>query len=199
MSNKHTETRLQECYENRKKNVVPPPNLQEAILANAKQTKPSIWKWVSWQYAMGIFVAVIIFGWNRNDAPLQTNEQYSVVATYNTDHTTTYYHDVTFLSADQNDVKNIKENAHYQQYLAAIESLKDKRKLPGIVKSIDNEIVIQVCDVGVFQLSREMVNHLLHAPSHSQMVAGKAVYLMADENGFITAIENRDSLQQCPS
>lgn len=199
MSNKHIETRLQECYENRKKSIIPPPNLQEAILEKAKQTKPSIWKWVSWQYAMGLFVAVVLFGWNKNADLPKNSEQYSVVATFNTDHTATYYHDVTFLSAGQNDEQNLKDDAHYQHYMAAIESLKDKRKLPGIVKSIDNEIVIQVCDVGVFQLSREMVDHLLTSPGKNQMVAGKAVFLMADKNGFITGIENRNSIQQCPS
>lgn len=196
MKEKHSEAQLQDCYEQQKSQISPPPALTEAVLNHANNTQKTPWRWLNWQYAAAMFIAVIVFGFNKNSATMPTGDTYVISATMDDHKQVTYYHDVQ-LQIQPDSRKS--QPQHYQQYVASLAKLADNRRLSGVVQSIDDELVVQVCQVGVFQLSPEMVRNLLKTDSAPVMYVGTSIFLNTDSNGFIQSIESQSSPYQCPS
>lgn len=193
---KHTESQLQESYQNHKDKIKPPSSLYDNIIHTAAQQRPSPWRWFRWQYAMAIFFIVIAVGWNKSPVAPYDDGHYTISSGYDKTQQVVYYHDIaleyTASSADKN-------HQAEQQYLSAIAGLKNTRKLVGVVQSIDDDMVIRVCDIGVVQLSKRVMGQLRLQESKQILVAGNSVFLFTDKNGYITAIKPDHSAQQCPS
>lgn len=200
MSDKHNETVLQECYNKRKQQNPAPSELHEQIMARAKTEQRSPWRWLSWQYAAAMFVVVIAYGMSKQPNLEANADSYSISASINDRNQVTYYHDVQLQVAQHPKQPSTSSQAtHYQQYIASLAKLDDQRKLAGVIKNIDKKLVVKVCNVGVFEISKAMANALLKNAPDNTFYVGNSVFLNTDKNGFIQSIENNHSGAQCPS
>lgn len=192
MSEKHTEQVLQELYVKRKAQVNVPKQLNDKVLTYARQTKSPIWRWLNGPAIVSAFILVIVFGIQRNTDMTDQTSIYTVSQGINSDSEVIYYHDVHIQTNEASNNKTLADDAQYEQYLAALSGLSDRKSLQGIITVNDDVVVIKVCDLGLVQLSHDILKQLGTKETINAFEIGAPVTLLADNRGRFQQILNSD-------
>lgn len=188
MSEKHSEQVLQELYLKRKADKKAPAQLNEQVLTYARQTKPSIWRWLNAPAISAAFLLVIVFGVQRNTSVTEQTPIYTVHQGISNESEVIYYHDVHLQSNKVNGNKKLDNNAQYNQYLTALSGLEDNKTLQGFITVNDDVMVIKVCDLGLVQLSQDVMQQLDQNQTINTLKVGTPVMLLADNSGHFQQI-----------
>lgn len=192
MSEKHTEQVLQELYLKRKAQVTVPKQLNDKVLTYARQTKSPIWRWLNGPAIVTAFILVIVFGIQRNTDMTDQSSIYTVSQGMSSESEVIYYHDVHIQTNQASNNKKLADDAEYEQYLAALSGLSDRKSLQGIITVNDDVVVIKVCDLGLVQLSHDILKKLGTKEAINALEIGSPVTLLADNRGRFQQILNSD-------
>jgi hypothetical protein len=193
MSEKHSEQVLQELYLKRKAHTKAPKQLNDQVLNYARQTKSPIWRWLNGPAISAVFLLVIIFGIQRNTDVTSQAPIYTVSQGISSESEVVYYHDVHLKTNDVNHNKKSESDAQYNQYLTALSELKDRKSLHGFITVNDDVMVIKVCDLGLVQLSQDVMKLLDKSETINTFEIGAPVTLLADNSGRLHQIINSDN------
>lgn len=196
MSNKHSEQLLQELYEQDKQGSVLPSSNKQNILNYAKQRQGSAWRLATWRVATALLVVVVgVAHWLK---PASSNVYYNVSTSSVGGAEQTFYHDIVYKQTKKKvSIEKSKPTANdaYKTYLASLDNLKNRQQFLGRVTRVNNETVIQVCQLGFIQLSSELLAQISSDP----LQIGQPVQLVANDNGIITQITGVEKGEFCPS
>jgi len=193
MSEKHSEQVLQELYLKRKAHTKAPKQLNDQVLNYARQTKSPIWRWLNGPAISAVFLLVIIFGIQHNTDVTAQAPIYTVSQGISSESEVVYYHDVHLKTNDVNHNKKSENDAQYNQYLTALSELKDRKSLHGFITVNDDVMVIKVCDLGLVQLSQDVMKQLDKSETINTFEIGAPVTLLADNSGRLHQIINSDN------
>jgi hypothetical protein len=193
MSEKHSEQVLQELYLKRKAHTKAPKQLNDQVLTYARQTKSPIWRWLSGPAISAAFLLAIVFGIQQNSDITDPVSTYTVSQGLSSDLEVVYYHDVHLKTNDVNHNKKSANDAQYNQYLTALSELKDRKSLHGFITVNDDVMVIKVCDLGLVQLSQDVIKQLDQNEKISTLEIGSPVTLLADNSGRLHQIINSNT------
>jgi hypothetical protein len=193
MSEKHSEQVLQELYLKRKAHTKAPKQLNDQVLAYARQTKSPIWRWLNGPAISAAFLLAIVFGIQQSSDITDPVSTYTVSQGLSSDLEVVYYHDVHIQTNDVNHNKKSANDAQYNQYLTALSELKDRKSLHGFITVNDDVMVIKVCDLGLVQLSQDVMKQLDKSETINTFEIGSPVTLLADNSGRLHQIINADN------
>ena len=200
MTNKHSEQQLQELYQIRKNQHKAPLELKESIRQHAKRQKASLWRWLNWQNALAFCCLVVVLGHLSKRPNDDSAATYTVSQGFNTDNQSVYYLDVNYLASDDDNesLASIEQqDKEHQDYLNSLAQLSNSRQLRGKVKRVDDELVIEVCQLGLVQISSQIVQQLRQQGVLHPLDPGQDVVLLADQQGWILGIEKAPSGPVC--
>ncbi|GHB71073.1 hypothetical protein GCM10008107_20730 [Psychrosphaera saromensis] len=193
MSEKHSEQVLQELYLKRKAHKKAPKQLNDQVLSYARQTKSPIWRWLNGPAISAAFLLVIVFGIQQNSDISDPVSTYTVSQGFSSDLEVVYYHDVHLQNNDVNHNEKSAGDAQYRQYLTALSELNDRKSLHGFITVNDDVMVIKVCDLGLVQLSQDVIKQLDQNEKISTLEIGSPVTLLADNSGRLHQIINSNT------
>ena len=198
MTNKHSEQTLQELYQARKHSHQAPNELKDDIMRTARQQKTSPWRWFTVPSAIAFCCLVVILGhWSRPD-PQQPAPTFQVSQTLNEDNQSVYFIEVA-LRQDERPTKQTmaKLDTAQQKYQSALAQLKQGQQLRGTIREIGDGLEIQLCQLGVVQISEQIVQQLREQGLLKRLEPGQEVLLLANQEGRIFSIEQVPSGPKC--
>ncbi|NVK25660.1 MAG: hypothetical protein HWE10_12090 [Gammaproteobacteria bacterium] len=206
MTKPHQEQLLQELMAKSKQQSALPNDVKSKILRHAKNSQFPLAFMLRWQ----TICAAVLIGWLWFDASRSNLPTYSVTKSYSDNNQLVYYHQVKYLSTPKvelakTDVEslNLTEDPEYFSYLASIDKVKNGNRLTGIVKKSEQEVVIEICQVGLIKLAPSVIQALDSPAIINNLKVGQNITLLADNRGKLFGIEpNRNSannLNQCAS
>ncbi len=190
MSDKHTEQVLQELYLKRKTQTEVPSQLNDKVLTYARQTKFPVWRWLNGPAISACVILLIVFGIQHNNQTDNSSSVYTVSQGVNGGSQVIYYHDVHLKSSKVTKSQKSANEVQYQQYLTALSRLDDRKSLQGIITVNEDVVVVKVCDLGLVQLSRDVIKQL---DTIQTLEIGAPVTLLADNQGRLQKIINLDT------
>jgi len=188
MSEKHSEQVLQELYVKRKAHTKAPKQLNDQVLTYARQTKSPIWRWLNGPAISAAFLLVIIFGIQQNSDITDPVYTYTVSQGLSSESEIIYYHDVHLQNNNVNRTQKLEKDGQYSQYLTALSELNDRKSLHGFITVNDDVMVIKVCDLGLVQLSQDVMKQLDQNEAINKFEIGSPVTLLADNSGHFHKI-----------
>lgn len=198
MNKPHDEQVLQQLYADSKRQCKAPAKIRQQALDHASR-KASKWQiLLQWQtLCAAVFVAVLALQiYQYKPTPV-----YSVTANYTQDDELIYYHRVELQQVKQTQVEregaDLQRDQEYFAYLSSLSKLQDSKHLAGVIKSSDTDVVVQICQLGLVQLSPQLMQNLTAPSQRNLFEVGAQVTLIADNKGQFVAIEPVQSGEQC--
>ena len=199
-SHKHSEQKLQELYQTRKRANKAPNELKSNIMAVAKRQKASLWRWLNWQSGLAFCCLIVIVGHLSKSPDVLNGPKYSVKHSVNLHNENVYYIDVDYghqpTDKDQPGLRRLLD-AQNRNLSHALALLQQSQQLRGKVRQLDEGLSLEICSLGVIQLSEQIVLQLRQQGLMKQVQLGEDILLLANQQGKIIGIEQTDSGPAC--
>lgn len=197
MKKPHQEELLQDIYNQSKKQVRQPAQVTKQILSYARASRSPFFFLVQWQTVCAVLL--IGFLWLQNKEV--TTPVYSVSADYTESDERIYYHQVNFRRAEDNstnqDAISLAEDPEYYAYLESLSKLQNTSQLAGVVKHLEGDVVVEVCQLGLVKLSQDLLKQINKPRVSDQLAIGESVMLLTDNRGKFVDILQQNTGYQC--
>ena len=200
MNNKHSEQTLQELYQARKDKLKAPADLKLNVIEHAKQHKASLWRWLNWQGAIAFCCLIVLVGHLSKTPAHDSEPNYTVSHSVNSENKPVYYMDIDYVSIAKAPKQNqtfARQQDEHQVYLNSLAKLDNRRQLRGKVKQIDDKLIVEVCQLGEVQISKQIVQQLRQQGLMNHLDEGQDVLLLANQQGWIIGVEKTHKGPMC--
>ena len=198
MTDKHSEQILQDLYNQRKNQNTMPSQVKDKVMQHARSQRSSPWRWFNWQSGFAIIAIVTMFGFVNNHPDYVDRPSYSVNQSVNEYNQIVFRLDVEAIDEEKrNKGPKIKQDAHYDAFIASLQQLENQRNLKGTVVQVDDKLAVEVCDVGLIEVSNQIMRQLGLRQPVSSFDQGQPIMLVVDSRGVITNIVRGGSVNAC--
>ena len=183
MTKLHQEKVLQDLYQQAKKQDKLPHEVTSKVLNYARKKSNPLAFMMRWQTVAAAFLVVFVWmGLNTKQTP-----SYSITSTLDQNNERIYYHDVSFKVIESSrEERNL--DASRTAYLNSLAKLDDASELSGIVKKAGDSVVVEICQVGLVQLSPKVLKQLGNDRVIEQLRVGQSIQLASNDKGMFVAI-----------
>lgn len=186
MNKVHSEEQLQKQYELHKAKFDVPSELDDSVRNYARSIKPSIWRWLNVPAVALSFVAIIVFGIINNNPDVASPNSGSLTANQAEYRNIELIHTVSL--TDQNKLA-IKESEALKRYLTSLQSLSSVNEIRGVVIEHEQDVKIEVCQLGILQLPTDALFQLGFSELANDFKIGTPIELIANQQGVIDFIQ----------
>lgn len=196
MKKPHQEEMLQALYKKSKEQVQQPAQVKQNVLRYAREKRSPLFFLVQWQTVCAVLLVGVLWLQNK-ETPKPV---YSVTADYTETDQKIYYHQVNYQVVEDNsktDPVTLAEDPEYFAYLASLSKLENTNQLAGVVTRNKGDVVVEVCQLGLVQLSKDLLKQIDNPSVTDQLAIGQNVLLLTDNRGKFVDIQQQTTGYQC--
>ena len=197
MKKPHQEELLQALYEQSKSQHKQPASITKKVLSYAKAQRSPLAFLMQWQTVCAALIVGVLWLHNKE----QVQPVYSVTADYSESDEKIYYHQVNYGPIEQSEGGNnnelLTQAPEYLAYLESLSKLQNANQLAGVVKKLEGDVVVEVCQLGLVKLSGDLLKQIDNPRVVNRLTIGQNVLLLADNSGKFIDIQQPKSAYQC--